>query len=92
MDLYPNMQRHTPKPKPYATEAIVDGRWKLLTRDGQPLELFDVVADPGETKNLLSAQPRLAQRLAGQICDFLAASRDRSGFPPSLPPSQPVSR
>lgn len=81
LDLYPNMQRHEPKPKPYATEAAMDGRWKLLTRDGQPLELFDLQADIGATHNLLEPHPDIAAKLAGDIRLFLSSPRDRSGFP-----------
>ncbi len=44
MDLYKNLQRHYPKPEPYATEAVRDGRWKLLARDGEPVELFAEIA------------------------------------------------
>jgi N-acetylgalactosamine-6-sulfatase len=87
IDLYRQIQRHTPKPEPYATEAIVDGPWKLLSRDGQPLELFNVVADPGETTNLLDAQPRVARRLGGEIRKFLNDPRNRAGIvaAPAMP-------
>jgi arylsulfatase A-like enzyme len=35
--------------------AVIDGRWKLIDHFGaQPEELFDVVADPAETRNLVS--------------------------------------
>ena len=81
LDLYPSMQRRDPRPKPYATEAIVDGQWKLLTRDAQPLELFDLQADVGETQNLLARHPDVAAKLAADIRDFLKSPRDRSGFP-----------
>jgi N-acetylgalactosamine-6-sulfatase len=88
LDLYPGMQRHVPKPKPYATEAVMEGRWKLLTRDGQPLELFDLEADVGETNNLLEKHPDIVKKMAGQIRDFLSSPRDRSGMGP-LPSKQP---
>jgi N-acetylgalactosamine-6-sulfatase len=94
LDLYPNMQRREPKPKPYATEATVHGQWKLLTRDAQPLELFDLQADVGEANNLLKAHSDIAAKLAGEIRSFLSSPRDRSGFPDKQagksdsPPSQ----
>ncbi|MBM3323847.1 hypothetical protein FJY69_10275, partial [candidate division WOR-3 bacterium] len=85
LDLYPHMQRHVPKPKPSATEAVMDGRWKLLARDGQPLELFDLEADVGETNNLLEQHPDIAEKLAGQIRSFLSGPRDNSGMRPLQP-------
>src|SRR5690606_11454524 len=46
LNLYKRLQRHYPKPMPYATEIARRGQWKLLALDGKPVELFDVKADP----------------------------------------------
>lgn len=50
--------------------AIRDGRWKLhLTPNGRevgdPVELYDLSIDPGETRNLLEAHPEVVDELAG---------------------------
>lgn len=81
LDLYPKLQRHDPKPKPYATEAVMDGKWKLLSRDAEPLELFDLDADLAEQTNLLDEYPEIATRLAKAARTFLDAPRDRRGHP-----------
>jgi len=83
LDLYRHLQRHYPKPKPYATEVARRGRWKLLAFDGRPVELFDVESDPGETTNLLDQRPQVAAELESELQAFLAAPRDRSGLPGS---------
>jgi arylsulfatase A len=75
LDLYRGLQRHYPKPKPYATEAVRRGKWKLLAKDGQPLELFDLDADLTEKQNLLESQPKLAAELAAEIKARLAEPR-----------------
>lgn len=39
--------------------ALRDGKWKLLTRaDGSGAELYDLDADPGETRDLAGREPR----------------------------------
>lgn len=81
LDLYRTMQRRSPKPQPYATEAISRGNWKLLARAGAPLELFNLAEDGGESDNRLAQHPAIAAELADEIRKFLAAPRDRSGFP-----------
>jgi arylsulfatase A-like enzyme len=44
--------------------AVRDGRWKLLVNaDGSGAELYDLVADPNETRNLAAAEPDVARRL-----------------------------
>ncbi len=67
----------------YATEAVRHGRWKLLAMEGMPVELFDLKADPTESRNLLAERPAVVARLQGELQKFLDAPRDRSGQPPS---------
>ena len=44
--------------------AVRDGRWKLLVNDdGTGAELYDVSADPAETKDLAAAEPGQVTRL-----------------------------
>jgi len=46
---------------------VRQGRWKIVTTDGpfdeSKFELFDVVADPGETNNLAEAEPEVFANL-----------------------------
>lgn len=72
---YRHLQRHTPKPKPYATEAVRRGKWKLLARNAEPTELFDIEADPFERKNLIEAEPELVGQLTQQLRDWLQKPR-----------------
>ena len=51
---------------------VVAGDWKLIVphRPNEPggaVELFDLNRDPGETKNLASAEPRQVERLAAWL-------------------------
>jgi arylsulfatase A-like enzyme len=50
------------------TRTIRDDRWRLIV-DGQGKrpELFDYLADPGETKNLAAEHPEIVQKLSGSI-------------------------
>ncbi len=55
--------------------ALRHGRWKLVHRhaDGG-LELYDLEADPGETRDLAGSMPDLAAELAGRLADALRAA------------------
>ncbi len=47
--------------------AVRDGDWKLLIHaDGSGAELYNVVADPKETKNLAAQEPRRVKQLSEQ--------------------------
>src|SRR5262249_19159872 len=48
-----------------ADRGLRDRRWSLIERPaGQPDELYDLVADPFEQRNLIDEQPEEALRLA----------------------------
>jgi arylsulfatase A-like enzyme len=51
--------------EPLPDLAVREGRWKLLCDyDGEAAELYDVTADPGETRDLATVEPAEARRLA----------------------------
>jgi arylsulfatase A-like enzyme len=48
--------------------AVRDGSWKLLVNDdGSAAELYDVVADRSESKNVADDHPQIVKRLADQV-------------------------
>ncbi|MBB01109.1 MAG: arylsulfatase [Planctomyces sp.] len=75
LDLYKRIQRHYPKPEPYATEVALRGKWKLLALKGKPVELFNIEADPNEQQNLLEDYPQLVASLTSELNEWLNASR-----------------
>lgn len=51
--------------------AIRDGNWKLLVKfNGSKAELYDIVADPCEEKNVAAEQPEIAAALAKKVLDW----------------------
>ena len=76
LDLYKKIQRPYPKPGPYATEVAIQGKWKLLARDGNPVELFDIEEDPNELRNVMSENPAMVSSLRIEIEQFLKAPRE----------------
>jgi len=54
--------------------AVRDGKWKLLCDfdGGRPL-LYDVTADPGESKNLAEANPETVRELTKKVTEWYAS-------------------
>ncbi|MDX2036276.1 MAG: sulfatase-like hydrolase/transferase [Isosphaeraceae bacterium] len=51
--------------------AVRDDRWKLLLNpDGSRAELYDIPADPGETKDRAEAHPDIVERLRKQAIEW----------------------
>jgi uncharacterized sulfatase len=50
--------------------AVYEGRHKLITVGAEPDELFDVIDDPGETRNLLAEYPEKVARLSTALTAF----------------------
>jgi uncharacterized sulfatase len=57
--------------------AAYQGRHKLITVGNEPDELFDLIDDPGETRNLLSQRPSEAAKLEGALKSFVAEAESR---------------
>ena len=49
-----------------ANRAVRDGKWKLVAKENQPWELYDMEADRTEMHDLASAQPGKVRELAAQ--------------------------
>jgi len=47
--------------------ALVAGSHKLIAVDGREPELYDLVADPVEARNLASRQPRLLEDMTARL-------------------------
>ena len=67
--------------------AVREGKWKLLVNgDGSSTELYNIEADPNETKNLAPQQPETTKRLRN------AALAWRRSLPELPPPGSPMER
>ena len=75
MDEHPNFQNRLGERQPFATEAVRWGRWKMLTRNGQPLALYYLENDLGERRNLLERERRIADDLARELRAWLSAMK-----------------
>lgn len=52
--------------------AVRAGNWKLIKIADQPVELYDLAADLGETKNLAQANPAKVEELTGKLAAWEA--------------------
>jgi arylsulfatase A-like enzyme len=46
--------------------AIRDGKWKLVAKENQPWELYDIEADRTEMNNLATKHPEKVKSLSGK--------------------------
>nr|BFE59416.1 sulfatase [Dactylosporangium thailandense] len=70
--------------------AVRDGRWKLVHEfEGDPDTLFDIVADPGEHRDLAAEHPGVAAALRERLLSWIA---EVGGLvPPPNPQPEPFS-
>jgi arylsulfatase A-like enzyme len=61
-----------------AQRALVVGNYKIIQKDGEPYELYDMRADPHERRNLYASRPDLAAELRAR----LAAHKRNDGRDP----------
>ena len=83
-DRGPLFWKYKSNPRPYnhnmqeelnPTEVVRWGPWKLLARDGRPLELFNLKEDPYERWNLVRDEPKQVERLRAVLDRWLAEPR-----------------
>ncbi len=63
------------RPEPVATEVVRKGNWKLLTKEGEPVELFNLEHDPYERWNLIKQYPEITSELASAMQNWLKEPR-----------------
>jgi arylsulfatase A-like enzyme len=68
-------------------ESNRDGDWKLIVRQKGPAELYDLAADPFETRDLATDQPAVVERLAAVAA--ADAAHDVTQLPVDLQHSPP---
>lgn len=70
--------------------AVRDGQWKLIERyDDGKVELFDVRADPGETRDLAAARPGTVRSMRAQLRAWLTSVGAQENRPnPSFVPER----
>lgn len=72
-------------PEPFRNCAVLTDRWKLVGTGKQEPELYDLPADPAETRNLAAAQPAIARQLRYQYdAWFRDVSAERGYAPPRI--------
>jgi len=79
IDLYKHLERHYPKPEPYATEIARLGNWKMLAYKGEPVELYNVEADLYEQKNVLDEHSEIVNVLTQALKKWLDEPRQPFG-------------
>lgn len=66
-------------------------QWKLVDNNGK-IELFDLEADPGESKDLSVAHPEIVQRMRAALDEWCKKNAPRIGRGPELPDEEVAGR
>lgn len=64
-----------PKPEPFATEVVRNGKWKLLALKGEPVALYNLEKDPAEQKNVLVSEKTIREKLMTELKAWLQDCR-----------------
>ena len=73
-------------------EAVRSGKWKLRTKGGKPVELYDLETDVGEKQNIIKDEPKVVQRLSRYMTEF-ASDIAENGRPAAFVTNpQPLSK
>jgi len=72
--------------KTLETDSVTQGSWKYIEHRHEPGRrmLFDVVADPGEARDLLASEPERAAELAAILAAHRASNRARRVEPAAV--------
>jgi arylsulfatase A-like enzyme len=80
----------------HSTAVLRDGDWKLIEEGtsyynwpNQPLQLYDIERDPGETRNLASERPEIVKRLRERLAHHKRFAREGEKIAsiPNFPPA-----
>lgn len=55
-----------------SNRAVRDGKWKIVAREGNPWELYDMDVDRAETHDLAADHPDMVKKMARQWDDYAA--------------------
>lgn len=70
-------------------DALRSGRWKLIAREGAAEQLYDLVADPGETVNVIEKRPDERTRLEALLRSWRAQAAKAARALPALGAARP---
>lgn len=75
MESYPFINFTSVNPKMNRLErGVVKGRWKMIQSNRGRRDLYDMVSDPGESKNLWSSNAEVAREMDRSLREWIASS------------------
>jgi len=60
--------------RPCRWHGLTDGRWRLVTHEGSPSQLFDLAADPREEHDLAAARPEIVAEMERTFAELLRSA------------------